>query len=272
MFGMNDVVLSGVLAREGELRYTPEGNAILLCSLAGTGLALRSNGEVRNVPFALPVKVFGSRAEDLALLERGRGLLVHGSLCYSSWQADTREKRSRLEVLARTVFEVEASTASEDASSVRQAPAGINHAIIGGNLTRDPQLRSTGDGTSILSLTLAVHERIKRHGQVGEQTHFVEVVLWGALADAHAHLTKGAGVLVIGRLFNDVWIDREGQRRHVLKLEGSHLEVVAKKPPLRLGALNPNAVSSPTADGVSADTAMHSSRSGFLTGLTRRWR
>ena len=116
MFGINEVVLSGVLAREGELRYTPEGKAILMFTLAGESLALHSHGEVRSLPFYLPVKLFGPRAEDIAGLEPGRGLLVHGGLSYSSWQTDAGEKRSRLEVIAQTIFEVEAGNVLERAT------------------------------------------------------------------------------------------------------------------------------------------------------------
>ena len=261
MIGINEVVLSGVLAREGELRYTPEGKAILMFTLAGESLALHSHGEVRSVPFYLPVKLFGSRAEDFASLGPGRGLLVHGALSYSSWQTDAGEKRSRLEVIAQTIFEVEAGEVLEDASGGVRALTGINHAVISGNLTRDLQSRSTNDGTSVAGLLLAVNERVKRHGQAAEQTHFVEVTLWGDLADANAHLAKGAGVLAIGRLLNDAWTDREGHKRHALKLEASHLETMVKKPAPQPGAFNPNRFSSPSPEVVTS-AATRSSRSG----------
>ena len=260
MIGINEVVLSGVLAREGELRYTPEGKAILMFTLAGESLALHSHGEVRSVPFYLPVKLFGPRAEDIASLEPGRGLLVHGALSYSSWQTDAGEKRSRLEVIAQTMFEVESGEIVEDASGGVRALAGINHAVISGNLTRDVQSRSTNDGTSVAGLLLAVNERVKRHGQSAEQTHFVEVTLWGDLADANAHLAKGAGVLAMGRLLNDSWTDREGHKRHALKLEVSHLETMVKKPAPQPGAFNPNRVSNSSSEMV-ASGATPSSKS-----------
>ena len=251
MFGINEVVLSGVLAREGELRYTPEGKAILMFTLAGESLALHSHGEVRSLPFYLPVKLFGPRAEDIAGLEPGRGLMVHGRLSYSSWQTDAGEKRSRLEVIAQTIFEVEAGNVLEDASGGVRALGGINHAVVSGNLTRDSQSRSTNDGTSVAGLLLAVNERIKRHGQAAEQTHFVEVTLWGDLADANLNLTKGVGVLAVGRLFNDSWTDREGHKRHALKLEASHLETMVKKA-VPSAAFNPNRFSSPNPEIVAS--------------------
>ena len=252
MFGMNEVVLSGVLAREGELRYTPEGKAIMLFTLAGASIAVNSHGEARRLPFYLPVKVFGNRAEDLSELERGSGLLVHGALSYSSWQTAAGEKRSRLEVVARLVLETEVGEVVEDGSGGVRALSGINHAVIGGNLTRDPQQRSTGNGTSISGLMLAVNERFKRQGQTVEQTHFVEVNLWGALADEHAQLAKGAGVLVIGRLLNDTWTDRDGQKRSALKLEAVELETIAKKRLPSAGKFLPNLGSSEKPELVAA--------------------
>jgi single-strand DNA-binding protein len=258
MIGINEVVLSGVLAREGELRYTPEGKAILMFTLAGESLALHSHGEVRSVPFYLPVKLFGPRAEDIASLEPGRGLLVDGALSYSSWQTDAGEKRSRLEVIAQTIFEVEVGEVIEDASGGVRALGGINHAVICGNLTRDAQSRSTNDGTSVAGLLLAVNQRVKRHGQSAEQTHFVEVTLWGELADANAHLVKGTGVLAMGRLLNDSWTDREGHKRHALKLEASQLETMVKKVIPPVGAFNPNRFSGPNPEMVAtAATPRH---------------
>jgi single-strand DNA-binding protein len=261
MIGINEVVLSGVLAREGELRYTPEGKAILMFTLAGESLALHSHGELRSLPFYLPVKLFGPRAEDFANLEQGRGLLLRGALSYSSWQTEAGEKRSRMEVIAQTIFEVESGEVIEDASGGLRALGGINHAVISGNLTRDVQSRSTNDGTSVASLLLAVNERIKRNGQAAEQTHFVEVTLWGDLADANAQLVKGAGVLAMGRLLNDSWTDREGHKRHALKLEASHLETMVKKAAPQPGAFNPNRFSSPSPEVVTS-AATRSSRSG----------
>jgi single-strand DNA-binding protein len=262
MIGINEVVLSGVLSREGELRYTPEGKAILMFTLAGESLALHSHGEVRSLPFYLPVKLFGPRAEDFASLEPGRGLLVHGALSYSSWQTDAGEKRSRLEVIAQTIFEVEAGEVVEDTSGGVRALAGINHAVIGGNLTRDAQSRSTNDGTSVAGLLLAVNERVKRHGQSAEQTHFVEVTLWGDLADANAQVAKGAGVLAMGRLLNDAWTDREGHKRHALKLEASHLETMVKIPAPQPGAFNPNRFLSSSPEVVASGVIPRHSKSG----------
>jgi single-strand DNA-binding protein len=261
MIGINEVVLSGVLAREGELRYTPEGKAILMFTLAGESLALHSHGEVRSLPFYLPVKLFGPRAEDFASLEPGRGLLVHGALSYSSWQTDAGEKRSRLEVIAQTIFEVEVGEVIEDASGGVRALGGINHAVISGNLTRDLQSRSINDGTSVASLLLAVNERVKRHGQAAEQTHFVEVTLWGELADANAHLVKGAGVLAMGRLLNDAWTDREGHKRSALKLEASYLETMVKKVVPSPGAFNLNRFSSPSPEMVASGATPRHSKS-----------
>jgi single-strand DNA-binding protein len=259
MIGINEVVLSGVLAREGELRYTPEGKAILMFTLAGESLALHSHGELRSLPFYLPVKLFGPRAEDFASLEPGRGLLLHGALSYSSWQTEAGEKRSRLEVIAQTIFEVEVGEVIEDASGGVRALGGINHAIISGNLTRDVQSRSTNDGTSVAGLLLAVNERVKRHGQSAEQTHFVEVTLWGELANTNAQLAKGAGVLAMGRLLNDSWTDREGHKRQALKLEASHLETMVKKAVPSLSAFNLNRFSNPSPEVVaSAATPRHS--------------
>jgi hypothetical protein len=86
------------------------------------------------------------------------------------------EKRSRLEVIVQTIFEVEAGEVIEDSSSGVRALGGINHTVISSNLTRDAQSCSTNDGTSVAGLLLAVNERVKRHALKLEASHLETMV------------------------------------------------------------------------------------------------
>ena len=98
----------------------------------------------------------------------------------------------------------------------------INSVTISGHLTRDPELRSTQGGTSILAFGVAVNDR-RKNPQTGEwedYPNFVGVVLFGSRADWMARdLHKGKLVTVSGKLRYTTW-ERDGERR-------SKLEVVA---------------------------------------------
>ena len=99
----------------------------------------------------------------------------------------------------------------------------INRVSISGNLTRDPELRSTAGGTQILSFGVAVNDR-RRNQQTGEWEdvpNFVDCIVFGNRATALADmLRKGSKVAVEGKLRYSSWEAKDGSKR-------SKLEVVA---------------------------------------------
>lgn len=91
----------------------------------------------------------------------------------------------------------------------------INKAFILGNITRDPELRSTPNGQSVTSFGVATNRRWKdASGASQEETQFHDVVAWGKLAEAISQiLKKGAKVAVIGRLQTRGWDAPDGSKR-----------------------------------------------------------
>jgi single-strand DNA-binding protein len=98
----------------------------------------------------------------------------------------------------------------------------FNQVILMGNLTRDPELRTTPNGQSVCSFSLALNRSYKgADGNWQEATDYVDVVAWAALGERVAqYVTKGRPVLVSGRLQSRSW-EQEGQKR-------SKVEVVAQ--------------------------------------------
>jgi single-strand DNA-binding protein len=98
----------------------------------------------------------------------------------------------------------------------------FNQVILMGNLTRDPELRTTPNGQSVCSFSLALNRSYKdSSGEWQEATDYVDVVAWAALGERVAqYVTKGRPVLVSGRLQSRSW-EQEGQKR-------SKVEVVAQ--------------------------------------------
>ena len=89
----------------------------------------------------------------------------------------------------------------------------LNHITIMGRLTRDPQLRTTGD-TQVCNFRIACERNFKdKDGERGAD--FIDVVAWRKLADHVAkHFKKGRVVIVDGRLQIRDWTDRDGERRY----------------------------------------------------------
>lgn len=93
---------------------------------------------------------------------------------------------------------------------------GFSKAIITGNLTRDPELRTTPNGANVCSFSVAVN-RVYRdsNGEQKEDVSFIDCSAWGKLGEMiHQYAKKGTGVLVSGRLDQRSWEDKTtGQKR-----------------------------------------------------------
>ena len=99
--------------------------------------------------------------------------------------------------------------------------AGFNRVILIGNLTRDPELRYTPQGTAVADLSLAVNTvRGGRGTERKEEVLFINCVVWDRQAETCSeYLKKGRPVLVEGRLVDDRWQDKEtGEKRSRMKV------------------------------------------------------
>ncbi len=98
----------------------------------------------------------------------------------------------------------------------------FNQVVLMGNLTRDPELRTTPNGNNVCSFSLALNRSYKAaDGSWTEATDFIDVVAWGSLGERVAqYLTKGRPALVSGRLQSRSW-EQDGQKR-------SKVEVIAQ--------------------------------------------
>ena len=86
----------------------------------------------------------------------------------------------------------------------------LNHITIMGRLTKDPELRKTGSGTSVASFTLAVDRDFSKDKEVD----FIECVAWKNTADfVSNYFSKGRMAVVSGRLQIRSWKDKDGNSR-----------------------------------------------------------
>jgi len=91
----------------------------------------------------------------------------------------------------------------------------INKAILIGNLTRDPELRYTPQGTAVCTFGVATNRRWKTEaGELKDEAEFHNIVAWQALAEICAKLLKkGAKVYLEGRLQTRDWTGQDGNKR-----------------------------------------------------------
>ncbi len=105
----------------------------------------------------------------------------------------------------------------------------MNRVTLVGRLTRDPELRYIPSGAAVISFSLAVNRRYKaQSGEWKEDTTFVDVVAWQALAERlNETLKKGSPVFVDGSLSSRSWETPEGQKRSKIEVRAmsvQHLE------------------------------------------------
>ena len=94
-----------------------------------------------------------------------------------------------------------------------------NTVMVVGNATRDPELRFTPSGTPVCTFGLAWNRRYERNGEQVEETSFFDITCWSSLAENVAEsITKGARVIVSGRLDQRSWETPEGDKRNKVEI------------------------------------------------------
>lgn len=98
--------------------------------------------------------------------------------------------------------------------------ANLNKVLLMGNLTRDPELRTTPNGFSVAEFGLAVN-RVRRgnDGQEIKEVTFVDVAAFGRQAETiKTYMAKGRPIFIEGRLKLDQWTSKDGQKRSKLSV------------------------------------------------------
>jgi len=105
----------------------------------------------------------------------------------------------------------------------------INKVIFTGNLTKDPELRTTANGFSVLNMSVAINDRVKDQatGEWTNRANFVDCVCFGKRAEAIAqYLAKGTKVAVEGKLRYSSW-EKDGIKRNKLEVVVDEIEFSA---------------------------------------------
>ena len=100
----------------------------------------------------------------------------------------------------------------------------MNKAFIVGRLTRPPEARTTPNGVSVTTFTVAVTRRMNR-----EEADFLNIVTWRGLADNCAkYLVQGQQVAVVGEIRTRSYEAKDGSKRYVTEIQADDIEFLAK--------------------------------------------
>lgn len=145
----------------------------------------------------------------------------------------------------------------------------INRVVLVGRLTKDPVLRKTGSGASVVSFTVACDRRIKTEGQ--PSADFINTVAWNKVADlVGQYMHKGSLVGVEGRIQTRSYDDQSGKRVFVTEVVADSVQFLETKSQAannQSAGYTPDYGSAPT-QGYEPDTASQSYSSDFASSDT----
>jgi len=109
----------------------------------------------------------------------------------------------------------------------------LNKVLLIGNLTRDPELRSTPSGQSVATFSIATN-RVWKDPQSGERkeaAEFHNIVMWRRLAEiAGQYLRKGSKIFLEGRLQTRSWQDQSGTKKYMTEIIAENMQMLDRKP------------------------------------------
>jgi single-strand DNA-binding protein len=111
--------------------------------------------------------------------------------------------------------------------------ATFNKVILLGNLTRDPELRYTPQGSAVCEFALALNYQYtnKQTGQKVEEVSFIDIVAWGKTGEICAeYLKKGRQVMIEGRLKQDRWESQDGKKMSKIRVTAENVQFVGSRP------------------------------------------
>ena len=105
----------------------------------------------------------------------------------------------------------------------------LNHIVLMGRLTRDPELRRTGSGVAVASFTIACDRDFGQNGQ--KETDFIDVTAWRNTAEfVDKYFNKGRMAVVSGRLQIRSWTDKDGNKRKTAEVVADNVYFGDSKP------------------------------------------
>ena len=106
----------------------------------------------------------------------------------------------------------------------------INRVVLVGRITRDPELRKTNTGTSVVSFTLAVNRRFSSNQEGGQDADFISCVAWRQSADFMANYVKQGALLgVEGRIQTRNYKDQSDRTVYVTEIVCDSVQILAQK-------------------------------------------
>ena len=219
MFSLNRIHIIGYQTQPVEVRQTPGGTSVTDLNLVVPYSFKSEKGETLKGKGFHTVTLWGAMADIAAQYVRpGSQLFVAGRLQTDSWEDEkSGEKRTKTKVVGMDMILLDPKDgqlpAPDGAPNVCNV---VNSAEVIGNVTKDPEMRTTTNGQQVLTIGVASNEKWKDRAtnEMKERTEFHNVVIWGELAEEVSRtIKKGNRVYASGRVQTRSWETQTGSKR-----------------------------------------------------------
>lgn len=243
MFSLNRVSLIGYQTQPVELRQTPSGTAVTDLNLVVPNSFTSATGEQLTGKAFFTVTLWGPMAEVASQYIRpGAELYISGRLQTDTWEdQQSGEKKSKTKVVGQEMILLDPKDGQRPTPQGADLGKCLNHVEVIGNVTKDPEMRTTTSGQNVLTLGVASNERWKdrQSGEDKERTEFHNVVVWGELAQQVVkNIKKGNKVFVAGRIQTRSWETQTGSKRTTTEIVAEQLSMLGVRNPAAEEAMN----------------------------------
>jgi len=108
--------------------------------------------------------------------------------------------------------------------------AGINKAILIGNLGQDPEIRYTPAGLAVAKFSIATSETRNKDGEKETKTEWHRITAFGKLGEiCGEYLSKGRQVYIEGRIQTSSWEDKDGNKRYTTEIIASQMQMLGSR-------------------------------------------
>jgi len=221
MLCLNRAQIIGHLTQDPDIRQTPAGVSVGDLNLMTKSKFINLEGQAQIVTAFHNIVVWRGLA-DIAqkYLRKGRQVYLSGRIQTESWEDQDGNKKYKTKVIAEDLILLDSKNPLPAIGDEEEIGGGLNRAEILGNMCRDPELRTTPNGSSVCSFGVATNEQWKgQDGTQQERTEFHNVVVWGKLAEQVANnIGKGRKVYISGRLQTRSWDTPDGVKKYTTEL------------------------------------------------------
>lgn len=264
MFSLNRISLIGYQTQPVTVRQTPGGTSVTDLNLV-VPITFRSDaGEMLSGKSFHTVTVWGALADVCGqFVKPGAQMFIGGRLQTDSWDDEqTGEKRSKTKIVAAEMILLDPKSGQmSPPSGAKHILGACNRADVIGNVTKDPEMRTTTSGQKVLSIGVATNDRWKdkASGEMKEKSEFHNIVVWGDLAEEVASsVKKGNRVFVSGRVQTRSWETQAGAKRYTTEIIAENISLLGVSNSAATESLQADSMPRKSSDSMNQDSGASS--------------